>query len=171
MKLLFVYNADSGILASLKDVVHKAVSPGTYQCNLCKITYGPLLMKDEWDAYITSLPYEAEFMHRDEFRTQYSEWKNEPLPALFAVEGERLSVAIPATAMNAAHTMQDLTSLISKFLESLPKTPESKTLHQCPVCGFHYKDEQTANACEAWCREYKSCNLEITAQAIENQKK
>jgi hypothetical protein len=39
---------------------------------------------------------------------------------------------------------------------------------QCEVCGFHYKDEETARRCETWCREHKSCNLDITKYAIEN---
>jgi hypothetical protein len=45
------------------------------------------------------------------------------------------------------------------------------TLYQCAECGLHYHDETTANQCEAWCKEYKSCNLEITKSAIERQGK
>jgi len=41
-------------------------------------------------------------------------------------------------------------------------------LHRCPVCELHYKNEETARRCEAWCREHKSCNLEIIADAVEN---
>ncbi len=42
--------------------------------------------------------------------------------------------------------------------------------YQCPECGLHYKDERIAKQCETWCREHKSCNLEITGHAVENQK-
>ena len=41
-------------------------------------------------------------------------------------------------------------------------------LYQCPECGFHYEDREWAEKCEAWCREHKSCNIEITAHAEEN---
>ncbi len=54
----------------------------------------------------------------------------------------------------------------------------SKELYQCEECGFHYEDNSTllitgkkqAEKCEAWCKEHKSCNIEITASAIENKK-
>ncbi len=38
--LLFVYNADSGLVAGLFDSAHKLLSPSTYQCQLCTLTHG-----------------------------------------------------------------------------------------------------------------------------------
>jgi len=40
--------------------------------------------------------------------------------------------------------------------------------YQCEECGFRYRDEETAKRCEAWCKKYHSCNLEIIQNAIEN---
>ncbi|MBI2577569.1 MAG: hypothetical protein HYV77_01860 [Candidatus Wildermuthbacteria bacterium] len=34
-------------------------------------------------------------------------------------------------------------------------------LRQCKECGFRYIEKEWAEKCEAWCREHKSCNLEI----------
>ena len=34
---------------------------------------------------------------------------------------------------------------------------------------MHYRDEATAQRCEAWCREHKSCNLEIIKDAVESK--
>lgn len=47
---------------------------------------------------------------------------------------------------------------------------ERNKLYQCEECGFHYTDKKMAEKCEAWCREHKSCNIEITAKAEENIK-
>lgn len=47
---------------------------------------------------------------------------------------------------------------------------ENKALYQCEECGFHYADKDLAEKCEAWCREHKSCNIEIMAHAEENKK-
>jgi len=55
---------------------------------------------------------------------------------------------------------------------------DNKELYRCEECGFHYADGSTslttgkelAEKCEAWCREHKSCNIEITAHAEENKK-
>lgn len=33
----------------------------------------------------------------------------------------------------------------------------------CEQCGFRYETESRARQCENWCREHKSCNLEIIA--------
>jgi len=50
-KIIFVYNADSSVFAQVSDAVKKIVAPGTYQCNLCRITYGAVSMKDEWKTF------------------------------------------------------------------------------------------------------------------------
>ncbi len=47
---------------------------------------------------------------------------------------------------------------------------ENRPVFQCKECGFHYADKTMAEKREAWCREHKSCNIEITAHAEENKK-
>jgi len=46
-RLIFVYNAESGTMNSAIDFAHKMLSPETYECNLCRITYGNFAMKKE----------------------------------------------------------------------------------------------------------------------------
>lgn len=50
------------------------------------------------------------------------------------------------------------------------KTKNNKDLHRCKECGLHYKGKELAEKCENWCREHKTCNLEITKQAEEDKK-
>lgn len=46
--------------------------------------------------------------------------------------------------------------------------------YQCSECGLKYADDSTslvtgkewAEKCEAWCKEHKSCNLEIIEHAV-----
>lgn len=45
---------------------------------------------------------------------------------------------------------------------------EKANSYQCEECGLHYASRETAERCEAWCREHKSCNLEIIREALEN---
>jgi len=45
-----------------------------------------------------------------------------------------------------------------------------KKVYQCPECGLHYRDDETAKKCKAWCNEHKSCNLEITQHSVETKK-
>jgi len=37
----------------------------------------------------------------------------------------------------------------------------------CSECGFAYRNREWAQKCGAWCKEHKSCNLEITKHAVE----
>ncbi|SFQ72240.1 hypothetical protein [Hymenobacter arizonensis] len=101
-RLLFVYNADGGLLPGLKDMFHKLLSPGTYPCSLCGITYGATQMLPEWKEFIKTLPVPVDFLHRDEFVRDYPQWRSQRLPAAFvlAPTGE-LSPFIPAEEMDA----------------------------------------------------------------------
>jgi hypothetical protein len=71
MKLIFVYNADSGPISGLFDIGHKILSPATYQCGLCKLTFDTFTEKETWRKFRESSPVEMEFLHRDEFEKKY----------------------------------------------------------------------------------------------------
>ena len=43
---------------------------------------------------------------------------------------------------------------------------DDKTLYRCPECNLLYKEKEIAEKCEAWCREHKSCNLDIIKEAV-----
>lgn len=47
---------------------------------------------------------------------------------------------------------------------------QANNVYRCPECGLHYQDKATAEACKAWCNQYKSCNLQITRLSIEVKK-
>lgn len=38
--------------------------------------------------------------------------------------------------------------------------------YECSECGLQYADRAWAVACEAWCKEHGTCNLEITSHAV-----
>ena len=57
LELIFIYNAKSGVVNELIDFAHKIVSPETYDCNLCAISYGAFAMKKKWSTYIETLPF------------------------------------------------------------------------------------------------------------------
>ncbi|MHA1906881.1 MAG: hypothetical protein ACW98Y_06280 [Candidatus Thorarchaeota archaeon] len=43
---------------------------------------------------------------------------------------------------------------------------EQDGLFLCEECGLLYKEEHWAEKCEVWCKEHKSCNIEITQHAV-----
>lgn len=81
--LLFVYNANGGALNGLLDTLHKTLSPGTYACSLCALTYGATSMRPEWRRFLQQLPATTSFLHRAEWHAQHPELRAEPLPAVF----------------------------------------------------------------------------------------
>jgi hypothetical protein len=86
-ELLFVYNADAGLVNGFLDTVHKLVSPATYACSLCALTYGAATMRPEWREFLKHLPARATFLHRDELLGHYPELVHHALPAVFRREG------------------------------------------------------------------------------------
>lgn len=54
-KLIFVYNAKSGFMHSVMDLVHKTASPKTYPCKLCMVTFSGATMNKLWKQYVANL--------------------------------------------------------------------------------------------------------------------
>lgn len=118
-RLVIVYNANAGIAAGVMDSVHKIVSPSTYPCQLCAVTYGLVAMKREWRVFLDGLGMEVLFHHRPDFRVAFPQAADWPLP-LVAVEqdGELHSVVSAADFGGIA----DLAALIA-VLQRLPLSP------------------------------------------------
>ncbi|NBC46513.1 MAG: hypothetical protein GVY22_00675 [Gammaproteobacteria bacterium] len=111
-ELLFVYNADGGLFDQLTDAAHKAFSPSSYQCNLCKITYGLLTEKRAWRRFIEGLPIPCRFLHRDALQRRFPALEI-PLPAVLRVEGgDAPEVCIDADSLNRCDDLDALMHLV-----------------------------------------------------------
>jgi len=114
--LVFVYNADSGVLNALKDLWIKTVHPQDYGCQLCAVTYGPLGMKREWRDYVRRLGVGVRFLHRDELRAEFGV-TGVPLPAAFKVGPDgRLREWLPAAELRSARTLGELMEVVQARL-------------------------------------------------------
>jgi hypothetical protein len=107
--LLIVYNAGEGLFAALGDAVHKAVSPATYPCSLCAVSYGAVRMRPEWRAHLRALPYATRFYHRPDFRRAYPTMAALPLPAILLEDEAGPRVVLGAATLN---TLPDVEGLI-----------------------------------------------------------
>lgn len=114
--LLIVYNADEGLFAALGDAVHKAVSPQTYPCSLCAVSYGAVRMRPEWRAYLRTLPYATRFHHRPDFRRAYPALAEMPLPAILLDGGGSQRVLLDAAALNATRSIDALVEALDMAL-------------------------------------------------------
>ncbi len=113
VRLVFVYNADSGLFNTLSDIAHKIFSPATYSCHLCELSHSHFTMRSEWAAFIKTLKLEGEFLHRDEFIKQYGN-DHHAFPAIFLRQGDEITLCIDAKTINGCEDIDDLKVLISK---------------------------------------------------------
>ena len=113
-KLLFVYNADSGFFGAMSDYAHKIISPSTYSCNLCMITYSMMGMKKQWKEFLEEQRREIEFLHKDEFNQSYPDCTHE-LPAVFIWINNQPVEVISAKKLNTCRTVDDLMQLIREL--------------------------------------------------------
>lgn len=110
-RLLFAYNADSGLFNALADIGHKLFSPSTYACRLCALTHGLLTERAGWRAFIASLEADCEFLHRDELRRRYPGLAVE-LPAVLRVTAAGPAVCVDAPTLSACRSLPDLKAVI-----------------------------------------------------------
>ncbi|KQC32276.1 GTPase [Nonlabens sp. YIK11] len=125
-KLIFVYNANSGTINAWLDSAHKVVSPSTYQCKLCELTYGVLKENVEWARFreselIQNHVQELEFLHRDEFNKNYnSKWLPKyEYPLILMASSQGLEVFMSAQEMHEIQTTTGLISAIESKLKAL----------------------------------------------------
>ena len=71
-KLIFIYNADSGLRNMIVDSAHKILSPDTYTCSLCDITFGAFTENSVWKKFRKETNLDMQFLHKDEFNKTYA---------------------------------------------------------------------------------------------------
>jgi hypothetical protein len=116
MKLIFVYNANSGTMSAILDGLHKIVSPSTYDCNLCAITYGNFSEDKIWEAFRVQSEIEMEFYHKDEFLKKFrSKWLPKfDFPIVLSEENGELAVFITSEELNKLEYASQLIDKIKK---------------------------------------------------------
>ena len=116
--VLFVYNADTGLFSVVTDYAHKILSPKTYPCNLCALTYGNMGMNKKWKEFIAGLKVPIEFLHRDEF-VKFHAVSDTELPAAFVKKGESITMLITSGEINECTSVDALIALVTTKVETI----------------------------------------------------
>ena len=90
MKLLFIYNANSGKLNAILHAGHKLFSP---------LTYDTFTEKAIWKSFKETLNLEMDFYHRDEFETKFKN-VNMLYPAILKLQDNQLTVVLTNEILN-----------------------------------------------------------------------
>ncbi|RKR07795.1 hypothetical protein CLV91_2978 [Maribacter vaceletii] len=111
-KLILVYNANSGWHNSVIDSFHKVMSPKTYNCNLCAITFGIFSENEIWKKFRIETNIEMQFLHKNEFLKAYKTKEKYDFPMVFKSEDNEIEIVLKSQELNALKTPQDLINLI-----------------------------------------------------------
>jgi hypothetical protein len=131
MKLIFVYNANAGLAAGIMDSLHKLVSPQTYDCDLCAITYGLTRMDPKWKAWLKVQPFDAVFYHLPDFRAAYPD-VTASLPVILTEREGQVETLVSADDFKLTPSVDALIALIESRLAmpspAIPGPPPSSPL-------------------------------------------
>ncbi len=116
MKLIFVYNAKSGSFNTILDIAHKLLSPKSYSCNLCALTYSTFSEQDIWKKFKSEINIPMTFFHSDEFEAKYGE-TTFIYPIILSEHHSNLKTFMSANDINAIETLEGLIEIIKQKLE------------------------------------------------------
>ncbi|WP_419212429.1 GTPase [Maribacter sp. X9] len=122
-KILFIYNANSDAGSRLLDFAHKIMSPATYDCQLCSLTFGKFAEKKQWKVFRKSLlanGYELSFLHKDEFQKSYkSKFGHAFTFPIILLETEYdLEVMVTTAQLNGLENVEELIAVVEASLGS-----------------------------------------------------
>lgn len=115
-KLIFIYNSNSGKRNALLDTIHKLVSPNTYDCNLCDITFGVFTENTSWRKFRSDSKLAMEFLHKDDYLKKYKSKFNYKFtfPIVLAEHSDSLSVFISTEELNGYKNAESLMQSVVK---------------------------------------------------------
>ena len=128
LKLIFVYNADSGISNAIKDCLHKLLRPKTYPCKLCDLTYGVFSERKRWKRFRKENNVKMVFLHADEFYGQYRS-KFLPkfeFPIVLIQQAQDLEIFIDKPTMNGCRDLDEFISLVESRLGNYELAEKTK---------------------------------------------
>ena len=110
-RLIFVYNADGGLVQGFLDSVHKTLSPATYPCSLCAITYGAFRMDPKWRKWLKTLPLPVVFYHKDDMP-----FKDIMLPVVLSERSGQIASLIDSATLNGLGSLDALIAMLKARL-------------------------------------------------------
>jgi len=117
-QLIFIYNAKSGFMHGVMDLMHKTASPKTYPCKLCQVTYSGATMNKFWKRYVAGLGIQAIFMHKDEFAKNYPK-VNITFPAILLKTDKTVKTLLSADDFKRIKDLSDLIKTLNEKLKNV----------------------------------------------------
>jgi hypothetical protein len=114
-QVLFIYNAKSNLWNKTFDFMHKIISPQTYNCNLCALTYNNFTEHKEWTKFRSSLSIDLKFLYSDKFENEFP-LENTSYPVVYLKSNIGIKKLITSNEINAIENRQEFILLIKNRL-------------------------------------------------------
>ena len=111
-KLIFIYNASNDYLSIAFDFTHKIISPKTYECSLCKVTYGAFKMHKEWKDYLESVDLEVIFLYKNNYKKYFPNLNPKSFPASYIYNGKSYMDFLDRHDFDSCDNLESLIKLI-----------------------------------------------------------
>lgn len=105
-QLIFVYNANSGMVNTIFDMAHKLFKPDTYQCQLCTLTHGALQEHHKWKEFHNVARIDIDFYHKDEYEKKFSQTFS--YPVILHKQHDQLHIFIDSETINSYNKTEAL---------------------------------------------------------------
>lgn len=118
-KLIFVYNAKSGVVNTWMDIGHKILKPSSYECDLCALTYGSFREKRIWKNFKKEFEHPLEFYHKDEFLQKFeSKWlPTYDFPIILISDGTIMEPLISSKEFLEINSTEELITFIKALTQ------------------------------------------------------
>lgn len=116
MTLHFIYNANSGKLNALLDAGHKLLSPSTYKCHLCALTFDTFTENNLWKTFREASAINMQFFHIDEFEKIYPDTKYN-YPIVLLQYNNEINKFIDSEELKSVKTVENLIDEILKRVQ------------------------------------------------------
>ncbi len=100
------------------DLAKKTVSPKTYPCKLCMVTYSGATMNKLWKQYVANLGIRAVFMHKNEFVKTYPKVGIE-FPAILLKTDKTIKMLLSVDDFKEIKDLPDLMSTLNDKLSGI----------------------------------------------------
>ena len=113
-KLIFIYNANSGVINAAIDYLHKMFSPETYNCSLCSLTYNNFGKIGKWKKFLDSCNYDLVFIYRDYLEKMGID-RSIKLPAILLTD---YSILITSSVIQSYENLDELIKNVRLKIDS-----------------------------------------------------
>ena len=115
-ELIFIHNARSGVTNAFIDWAHKIISPNTYKCNLCSITYNNLGKEKKWSDFLKNVNVKSSFYYVDHLKGLDFVTDSIILPCIFIKKNDEYKLIIDSNDLNKLKNIDELINRLEVFI-------------------------------------------------------